>query len=210
MDAGKGMGTPDDPNPLDSIEAEQKAMKKGRGRMIAAMVAAVVLAVGALGLSMAFGGESPYAKFGKRINGLDQRYYDGFWACTLQGYDLKRLRSDQDVRNQLHERGERGRARFGAYVRDQCLPKLAELEPQLQAMIPPEGMAAPVRSLSDAVARLRGGFSDYIAYLDGLQKDEAYDRDQASDQVGRIAKAWYDYGVAFAGLNKQIKQKLQQ
>lgn len=209
---------PDDPmpvgggsppgDPLGSLDADERAMKKGKGRMLAAMIVAGVAAVAAVALYLASGGQDAYATFGKKINGLDERHYDAFWGCAFQGYDLKRIRSDQDLRNQLHMRAEQGRARYGAHLRDACLPKLAAMEPELKALVPPEGLAPEVRTLTDSVSDLRGGLSDYIAYLDGLDKDEPYDREAASDQVGRIAKAWYDYGVAFSTLQKELKAHL--
>lgn len=210
------MADPDDQLPLGggnapaggSLDAEEKAMKSGRGRMMAGMIVAVVLAVGALGLYMGSGGDEAYASFGKEVNGLDRSRYDAFWSCVMQGLDLDRIRSDRDLRSQLHKRAERGRQRFGSHVRDECFPHLAELEPKLGAIVPPEGLAEPLREMSDAVSRLRGAFSDYVAYLDGLEDEEPYSEEAAAGHVGPIAKAWYDYSVALSGLNKELKRKL--
>ncbi|MFW5875892.1 MAG: hypothetical protein ACOCXM_04090 [Myxococcota bacterium] len=183
-------------------------MKSGRGRMMAGMILAVVLAAGAVALYLGSGGDEAYASFGKEVNGLDRSRYDGFWGCVMQGLDLDRIRSDRDLRNQLHKRAERGRSRFGSHVRDQCLPELAELEPGLEAIVPPEGMGEPLRAMSDAVSRLRGAFSDYVAHLDGLEEEEPYSEEAASDHVGAIAKAWYDYTMALSELNRELKSRL--
>lgn len=212
------MAHPDDQLPLGgeeppggsmgSLEDDERAMKKGKGRMIAGMAIAGLAAVVAIVLYLASGGDEAYSSFGKKVNGRDQQFYDAFWGCVLQGYDLDRIRSDQDLRNQLNLRARNGRSQFGAMVRDECLPKLSELEPALASINPPEGMADPLRGLTDAVGELRGAWSDYIAYLDGLG-DEPYGQDAASEHVGRIAKAWYDYSVALSELNKELKEHLQ-
>ncbi|MFW6050489.1 MAG: hypothetical protein ACODAU_04905 [Myxococcota bacterium] len=203
------------PNPNEppgghaSLEVEERALKKGRGRMVAGMAVAGVGAVAALVLYMASGGDEAHAQFGRQVNGLDQGTYDAFWGCVMQGYDLSRLRSDQDLRSELHQRAEQGRDRFGAHVRDECMPRLAELEPELERLVPPEGMGPPLRDLTGAVKQLRGSFSDFVAHLDGLDEEEPYDREAASEPVGRIAKAWYDYSVALSELNARLKQELE-
>jgi hypothetical protein len=194
--------------PLGSLELDERAMKKGKGRMVAGMVLAGVGAVVALAFYLAAGGESPYAGFGRSVNGLHQQHFEAFWGCVMQGHDMRRVKNDQDLRQQLHERAGRGRARFAAHVRDDCLPKLADLEPGLAALVPPDDVAQPVRDMLDAVSRLRGGFSDYIAHLDGLDKEQPYVPEDAEDPMGRITRAWYDYKVAFGGLNKHLKEKL--
>jgi hypothetical protein len=195
--------------PLGSLEADEQSMRKGKGRMLAGIALAVAAAIVALALYLASGGESAYGSFGKQINGLDREHFAGFWGCVMQGYDLRRLKSDQDLRDQLHERAARGRARFGAYVRDDCLPRLAKLEPELAAVASPqdEELAQPLRDMRESVGRLRGSFSDYIAHLDGLDEDP-YERDAAADPVGRIARAWFDYRVALGALNAHLRDKL--
>lgn len=202
-------GSPTD-DPLAGLDVDEGSLDKGKGRMLAAMGFAVAAALVALALYLTSGGESPHATFGQEVNGLDREHFAGFWGCVVQGYDLSRIKSDQDLRQQVHKRAAQGRARFGAYVRDDCLPRLAKLEPGLAAVIPPqdEELTDAVRGMGDAVTELRGGFSDFIAHLDGLEDDEPYDREAASGPVGRIARAWYDYRVARGDLNARLREVL--
>ena len=203
-----GGAPPTSPLGGPSLEAEERAMRKGKGRMVAAMVVAGLGAVVGLILYMSSGGDDAYAVFGRNVNGLDRQHFDRFWNCTLQGYDTALLKSDQDLREQLHKRAGIGRDRFAALVRDECMPHLADMEPALQSLIPPEDMQPAVRDLVDAVNDLRGGFSDYIAHLDQV---ESYDREAAAatGPVGRIAKGWYDYRKTLSELNKTLKEKLE-
>lgn len=190
-----------------SLEEEEKAMRKGKGRMLAGMILAVVAAVAALGLYLASGDDETYSEFGRNVNGLHQARFNKFWDCSFQGFPMAKVKNDQDLREQIHKRASVGKARFGRLVRDDCLPELAELEPGLTALIPPEEFAEQVRELSDSVGSLRSGWSDFIAHLDGLG-DQPYDEGAASEQVGRIAKGWYDYRRTHGALNAKLREKL--
>lgn len=185
---------------------DEADLHKGRGRMLAGMIVAGVAALTALALYMGSGGNEAYSKFGKNINGFDQKYFDQFWGCAFPDYDTNRIENNEDLQNQIHGRARDHGATYGAHVRDDCLPKLAELEEKLQTLIPPDGMKEPVRNLVDAVSRLRGGWSDFIAHLDGLEG--AYERSAANGQVRTIAKAWYDYKKTFSKANKDLEKKL--
>jgi hypothetical protein len=198
-----------DGGPLGGLDVDEQSLKKGKGRMLAGMILAGVGAVVALGLYLGSGGDNPYAAFGREVNGLDREHFAGFWGCVMQGYDLRRIKNDQDLRAQIHKRASHGTSRFGAYVRDDCLPRLAKLEPGLAAVAPPQDddVATALRGMGEAVGRLRGGFSDFVAHLDGLG-DEPYVDEEATDTVGRIARAWYDYRVARGELNRRVKQEL--
>src|SRR5687768_10007078 len=104
-DLGVGSG----PAPLSALtgpgfEADEKALKKGRGRMLAAMVGAVVLVIAGLALYLSSGDDETYTKFGQHVNGYDGQYFDQFWACALDGTNLREVRSDQNLRDQINRR----------------------------------------------------------------------------------------------------------
>jgi hypothetical protein len=203
-----GGGQP--PLTLAALEAEEKAMQGGKGRMLAAMIVAALLAVGAIVFLLISGGENPYGKFGQNINGIRQAHFDQFWACALRGADLTEVRNNDQLREQINVRATRGRARYGATVRDECLPKLSEVEPKLAALIPPVDVVTQVRDLSDATRRLRSGWSDFIAHLDGLTGDTQYDPEAAQREVAAIEKAWFDYRRVHTKLNDVVREQLAQ
>lgn len=192
--------------PVGSLEAEEKALKKGKGRMLAGMIVAAIAAVAFLVWYMSSGGEDAYGTFGRNINGYDQQYFDQFWGCSLQGVDLRNIRTNDDLRGEIHERAARGGPRYAAHVRERCMPKLAEMEPKLTALIPPEDMAAKLTELNETVQRLRAAWGDFAGYLENLEG--GYDEDDADEKVGQIARAWYDYSRTHNELNRSVREKL--
>ncbi len=189
-----------------SLEAEERAMKKGKGRMIAAMVAAVLAVVGVVVFLLLPNDGDAYEKLGRNINRLDAEHFDQFWACALQGADVAGFRNDGELRTQLNLRASRGGKRYGQHLRDSCLPKLADFGPNLQALIPPDDLQAPLRDLVASVDALRGATSDYAGYLDGLEGP--YDEDDATPQVTAVARGWYEYRVKYGAVNDAIRAKL--
>jgi hypothetical protein len=187
-------------------DVDAAALHKGRGRMLAAMIVAGLVALVGLAVYMSSGDEEKYSTFGKNINRIDDRYFDGFWGCALRGKKLADLKSDQDLRNELHRRAENGGQRYGAHLREECMGALGELESRLNALIPPDDLQPEVRDLVDAVERLRSAMSDYIGYLDRLEG--AYDRDAATQLMTPIARAWYDYRKTHSAINTKLGEKL--
>jgi hypothetical protein len=206
---GVGDGTPP-LNPLGgaSFEAEEQAMRSGKGRMLAAMIGFGVLAVAGIVAMLALGGEDEeYSKFGRNINGLRQEHFDVFWGCSLRGVNLADVRTNQDLMAQINRRATNGKARYGRQVRDNCLPQLTELEPKLRALITPEDMQEQVNELASSTEQLRASWSGFIAHLETLQ-DQPYDEDVAAEHVTNITKGWFDYRTTHNDLNKAVKAKL--
>lgn len=201
-----GGGLP--PATLASLEAEEQAMKKGKGTMLAVMIGVAVLAVGGFVAMLMMGGENPYGQLGQNINGMRDEHFDSFWGCALRGAQLDEIRNNDDLRAALNTRAEQGRGRYGAHVRDQCLPKLADLGPKLQALMPPEDLTPKVRDLVDATGRLRSGWSAFIAHLDGLAGDAPYVSEDAQEHLTAIERAWFDYRRAHNEANAVIREKL--
>lgn len=201
-----GGGTPPLP-PIGgpSFEAEEKALKKGSWRMLAGMILAVLAAGGALAFFMAPDEREAYREFGKKVNGLDEAHFDLFMGCVFQNVDLRNLRSNADFAAQIQRRAQQGTKRYGAYVRERCMPKLAPMQPKLSVLIPPEGFQADVRAYDAAIGAFRSSWSEFIAYLDTI---EDYDPDAATPAINKISRAWYDYTRAYIAINRKLREKI--
>jgi len=190
-----------------SLEADEKAMKSGGG-MIAAAVVVVILILGAGAWALLSGGESDrYGEFGRTVNGNHSHYWLDFWSCSFQsGQIYDRVRTNDDLASELDQRASRGSTRYGAMVRDRCLPKLAEMQDKTASLIPPDDLRDQIRDLGTAIGEVRSGWSEYIAYLD--QHGADYDHDDAQEHVVKIEKGWYDYKRAFKNVNDRVRTKI--
>jgi hypothetical protein len=191
-----------------SLDAEEKAMKSGKGGMIAGSIIVVLLLVAAGAWAMMSGGDADqYGNFGRTVNGNHSTYWLQFWACSLQNataYDG--VRTNDDLAAVLDQRAARGTNRYGGMVRDRCLPKLAEMQDKTRSLLPPEDLREQIRGLGDAISEVRSGWSEYIAYLDA--NATTYDREAALEHVVKIEKGWYDYKRAFKAVNDGVRTKL--
>ena len=189
-----------------SLEDEEKAMRKGKGRMIAGMVIAVLAIVGLGAVFLLNSGEDQtYANLGRKVNGLDQQGFDQFWSCSLRGASLSQLRSDQDLRDQINRRALAG-GRYSQHVRDECMGKLDAMQPELDALLPPADMQTHVQAIKDAVAALRSAWTAFTADL--ATAEGPYDAAAAEPKVTAIARAWYDYRTALSAFNSAMREKL--
>ena len=192
--------------PLGSLEDDEKALKKGRGRMAFGMVAALVALAGALVFAMAGDPNEAYAAFGRNLNGLDRTHYDAFWGCVFEGpMDAS---DNREMAAELHERAGRGGKAFGAYVRDSCLSKLDEYDTGLEALIVPEDLGEEVLALHEKVRAQRQSWAEYIAHLDALG-EEGYDAEAARANVIAVTRAWHEYRRAYLDLNTAIGAHLE-
>ena len=190
--------------PGPSLEAEEKAMRGGRGGIIAAAVLAVLVVLGAVVALMMGDDNSAYETLGRNVNGATGEHYDHFWHCVFAGEPT--MRSNEDFLRELNSRAEQGGKRFGALVQERCVDHLGELEARLDVLIPPDDLRPAKNDLVAAVRDLRGAWSDYLAYLDTLEGP--YEADEARDQVNRIARAWFDYERAHGAINEAIRARL--
>lgn len=197
-------------NPLGSPQqdAEEKAMRKGKGRMMTGMIIAAVAGLGALVFYMVSGADGSYQKFRNNVNTYDQKYFDGFWYCAFEGYNPGEIKNNKDLQNQINIRARNGGSEFGEFVKDDCISKLEKLDTKLGELIPPEDMKKPWNELRQAVDRLRSAWDDFIGYLQGLEA--GYEASAASDKVTGIAKAWFDYRKTITELDDQLAKKLGQ
>lgn len=203
-DDGQGGGglSPLTPIGGPSLEQEEKALRRGRGRMLAGMVAAVLAAVGGLAWFVSSSGPSEYGQLGRQINGMRAQHFDAFWACALPREDLRNLRNDQQLRAEIAERAAQPHA-YAVHVRTQCMVLLDEHLPPLDALILPEDLRVPVEALRAAVEAQRAAWQAFLQHLDRVEG--GFDAEDADQELGAIARGWYDYKVAHGRINDVIR-----
>jgi hypothetical protein len=190
----------------DSAALEDaKAFNKGKGKLLAGMLSIVVLAVGAFAWYLVQDQPNPYGELGRQVNGLRGTMFDGFWTCALPGTRPGDLKSDADLRTELHERGAAG-SRYGNHLRQKCQPGLRELAARLRALLPPEDAAAKVKAMAEATTKMDVGASRYATYLDTLEGP--YRTENAESEQADLVRGWYDFRTAHAELNKLVKDRL--
>ncbi len=211
LNQGVGGGAPPPLGGGPSLAEEEKALKKGNtGVLVAGIVAAVAVTAGLGYVLLQSGGDETeaYGAIGRRINGMKQEHFDGFWSCALPGQQLDRLSSDQDLRRAINERAARSPTAYATLVRDQCIVKLNEHEPGLRELIPPADLGEQLADLTGALVDLRTAWNDYIRALEQGNHDEGYDEEAYRQQITKIAKGWYDYKHAYNEVNDTIRGHL--
>lgn len=190
----------------ESLAADDPAaFNKGKGRVLAAMVGALIAAVAAFGWYVAQGKESPYAALGKQVNGLRTQYFDGFLVCALPGKKASEIKNDGELRDELHGRGAAG-ARYAAHLRNACSAPLRELDIRLQALAPPAEATPALQGMAAGVTKMRVGTEAYIAHLEGLTG--GYDRAAAEPELAPLVRGWYEFRKAHGEFNRLVKEQL--
>ena len=200
-DQGGGF-TPLTPIGGPSLEQEEKALRSGRGRMLAGMVVAVLAAAAGLVWFVSSSGPSEYGQLGRQINGMRAEHFDAFWACALPREDLRDLRNDQQLRSEIAERAVQPRP-YAQHVRTQCMVHLDEHLPPLDALILPEDLQPHVRDLRAAVEAQRSAWSAFLARLD--QTEGSFVAEDAEDELTAIARGWYEYKHAHSEINDVLR-----
>jgi hypothetical protein len=203
---GGGGFTPLTPIGGPTLEEEEKAMRSGRGRMIAAMALAVIAAIAGLVFFVSSQQPSEYGQLGRQLNGMRTDHFDAFWACALPRVDLRDLRNDQQLRDEIADRAATPRP-YAQHVRTECMVRLDEHLPPLAALIVPADLEAGATQLRTAIETLRTAWARFLDHLDHI---EAFDRDDAetSALLTAIARGWFDYRVAHNALNDTIRSHL--
>jgi hypothetical protein len=207
---GVGEGAPP-PGPLGggpSLEDEERAMKGGKWKMMVAMILAVIAAVGLLVFAMRGDDSEQYRTLGRNVNGADGAHFNQFWGCALQNVDLRNLNKSQDLEAQIHRRAQTGTKRYTAMIDQRCMPKLAELKPKLDALIPPDDMREQLRAMSASAGDLRDAWAAYIAFVGGLQEPYDPEGNAEREHVNKIAKGWFDYRRSRKTINDAIREKI--
>lgn len=189
-----------------SLEADEKAMKKGNTWVLAAAIVAGLAVVA--GIVFVLAREDPneqYRAIGRQVNAMKGANFDAFWVCALPNQALDRLRSDQDLRAAINERAASRPRAYGQHVRQRCMVKLTEHASPLATLIPPDDLREPLTELGNAVEDLEQAWVAYIAHLERV---ETYDADAAGAQLTAIARGWYDYKRVHGDINRTIREHL--
>ena len=188
-----------------SAYEDAKAFNKGKGKLLAGMLALVAAGVGGFAWYLVQDQPNPYGELGKQVNGLRAQYFDGFVTCALPGTRPVTLKSDEDLRAALHERAASG-ARYGTHLRNKCVPALRELATRLRALLPPEDAQARIKTMADACAKMEVGTNAYASYLEGLEGP--YRAENAESEQAQLVLGWYEFRKAHAEMNQFVKEKL--
>ena len=201
---GGGGYTPLTPIGGPSLEEEERALKSGRGRMIAGMAFAVVVLLGGLIWFVMQGQPSEYGQLGRQINGMRADHFDAFWACALPRADLRDIdRADQLI-GEISERSGTARP-YAQHVRNECLVRLDEHNPQLDQLIIPADLTENVGQLRGAIDAQRTAWQAYLDHLNRLEGSFDSEDETTVRLITAIARGWYDYKVAHSAINATIR-----
>lgn len=189
----------------ENILDETRAFQKGKGRMLAAMIFAVLAAVGAFGWYVVQDQPNQYGELGKQLNGLRSTHFDNFWTCVLPQHRMDTLKSDRDVREAIHTRAVASKP-YGNHLKGKCRPHLKDFSVKLRALITPDDAAPSVKDMADAVVKLEAGVDAYSLHLTSLT--EGYDKEIGESQMEQLVLGWYEFKKAHSSVNKLVKEKL--
>jgi len=184
---------------------DAKAFNKGKGRLLAAMIAMVAAALGGFAFYLVQDQPNPYAELGKQVNGLRAGGFDQFWTCALPKANPAEIKNNEDLVEELHGRGAAG-ARYATHLQTKCAPPLRDLSTRLRALLPPPDAQPGVKAMADAVTKIDVGVGVYAGHLQAL--DGPYNRDNAAPELESLVRGWYEFRKAHADLNKLVKSKL--
>jgi hypothetical protein len=202
LNLGIGGGQPP-LGPPSSLEDDEKAMKKGRGLVLAVgIILAVLVAIGLVLVLMNVGQQDPYGTIGRQVNLMKRDRFDHFWRCALPEQPLERLRSDADLREAINVRASRNPARYAQMIRGQCMVDLNEHDDP-SSLLPPEDLRGQLTALSTALRDLRLGWEEYLVTIERIEGE--YDADALDPQLDKVARGWFDYRTAHKAVNDSIR-----
>ncbi|MBX7191323.1 MAG: hypothetical protein K1X94_04670 [Sandaracinaceae bacterium] len=195
---------PSGPGP--SLEEEERAMRSGRGRMIAFGGAILLALIVGGGYFLMNSGPNPYSAIGRQVNGMRSQNFDSFWACALPRTDPSDIHNNEQLQGEIHERATFSAAQYAQLVRTTCLANLNDHVQPLDSLLPTDDLRPSVEALRAALRALIDGWNAYLTYLQGLTA--AYDRESedATRLVQAIARAWFDYKLAFGQINDIVRE----
>ncbi len=193
------------PTPGPSLEEEERAMRKGRWRMIAFAIALGLALLAGLGYLLTSSGPSPYGAIGRQVNGMRAQNFDAFWACALPRANLRELRNNEQLAAAVHERARFNPGQYAQLIRSTCIANLNDHVQPLDSLLPTDDLRAPIEAMRTALASLIENWGAFATYLANL--GEGYDADtpEAANLVGAIARGWFEYKVAFAQINDVVR-----
>ncbi len=184
---------------------DAKAFNQGKGRLLAAMIAMVVAALGGFGFYLVQDQPNPYAELGKQVNRLRSAGFDQFWTCALPNTNPADLKNNEDLLGELHGRGAAA-GRYAAHLQNECAPPLRDVATRLRALLPPEDAAVHVKAMADAASKIELGVTTYAGHLRALEGP--YARDAATPELEGLVRGWYEFRKAHAELNRLVKTRL--
>ncbi len=189
---------------ISRMLAEAKAFNKGKGRMLALMIALGCAAIFGFAWFLLSEQPNPYSALGKQANGLKKQHFDAFWACALPGKVVAEVKSDVDLRAELDVRAVAG-ARYAAQLRG-CLTSITNLSAQLSALLPPDDAVEYVRGMAKGAKNVSAGAEEFARYLDSLEGE--YEPHDAVRKADVLVRGWYEFRKSHADLNVLLKAKL--
>lgn len=191
--------------PGPSLEEEERAMRSGRGRMIAFGLLVVLGIVGGGGWFLMNSGPNPYSAVGRQVNGMRAENFDSFWACALPRTDPRDIRNNEQLMGEIHERARFSASQYAQLVRTTCLAHLNDHVQPLDSLLPTDDLRPPVEALRTALRALIDAWNGYLAYLAGLTAPYDAEAEDATRLVSAIARAWFDYKVAHGQINDIVR-----
>ena len=179
-------------------------MKGGRSFVALAGLGAVLLLAGLAFVFLSGEENEAYVTLGRNVTGAKTQLFDGFWMCAFHRQEDPR--NNEELAELWHTQAEMGGPRFAAQLNRSCMTQLADLQERLEALIPPDDMRSDVNALITSTRALRGGVSDFVAFL---ETQTTYEREGHEDRVRPIARGWYDFRAAYAVVNDHVRAHME-
>jgi hypothetical protein len=188
-----------------SLEDEERAMKSGRGPMLAAAAFAVLAVAGGLAWFVSSSGPNEYGELGRQVNGMRSQYFDGFWACAMPREDVRDLNSPDELKG-LIARFSRSASGYARILREDCMHLLEEHRAPLDAVVAAPGLGEAIGRLSAALTALTAVWQAYVAFL--ATPELAFDaEDPETDRmITEIVQRWIDYRGAIREINDVVRE----
>ncbi|MBI2896825.1 MAG: hypothetical protein HYY06_24925 [Deltaproteobacteria bacterium] len=176
--------------PGGSLADDEKALHKGRGKMMMFMVVVVIAAIAGAVFFVMQSGKGEEARVTQRsLNKLHADYYRPFWGCALQG-PVERYKRDTDLIAKLSKMATGSEKRYAAYIRTKCMPQIAPYRTKLDSLPPaPEMYGDQIQELGARIDQVRSSWTDFVAYLESGDVDP----ETTPERVELVAKGWYEY-----------------
>lgn len=188
-----------------SLADDEKALHKGRGKMVVVNTVALLalLAAGAWYVMTSSKGEEVRTTLGS-VNKLNRDHYKAFWGCALQS-PVERYQKAEDLIAKMSKMATGSEKRYAAYIRNKCMPNLQPYRVNLDALPPaPEDLSADVDALGQRIDQVRSSWTDFIGYLESTEVDA----ETTPERVQVVAKGWYDYAVTLRKLQDRGKKMI--
>ena len=185
--------------------------KRGRGLMLLGLLA--LLGLGGAGLWQLLSHDDEarvYGELGRKINGIRQLFFDGFWECALdgEGVDARSVRNNTELTHWLRTLSDDADAKdYAAHLRDDCASTLEPIAPELDQLIVPADLKADVSRLQRGATHLKQSVDNWISCLQMGQT--ACDLSASQPHLDAIARSWFEFQTAHAAINRTLRLRLE-